>query len=107
MSENEKILETLSDLANGLEAVAVKLKHAVAELAGGKPELDPSQLFWEQKHGEKGPFEQTSEKTNNNSEPWKALKANLKGHNGFWQYRGFKYWFDRQQENVIDRRQIG
>lgn len=67
---------------------------------------DFSKLFWEQKQGEKGPFEQTSEKTNNNSALWQTLKAKLKGKQGFCQHAGFKYWFDMQQETVVDRRKI-
>jgi hypothetical protein len=68
---------------------------------------DFSKLFWEKKIGTKGEFEQTSEKTNNNSDLWKTLKANLKEHKGFWQHAGYKYWFDMQQETVIDRRKVG
>jgi hypothetical protein len=68
--------------------------------------LDFSKLLWEEKKGEKGPFQQTSEKANNNSALWQQLKAKMKEHNGFWQNFGFKYWFDMQHEDVIDRRKI-
>lgn len=120
MSE-EKTLEVLSDFANALEAVSVKLKHDVAALAQRKesqvpadnrslgklePELDFSKLFWEQKQGEKGPFEQTSEKANGNSDLWKVLKAKLKANNGFWQNQGYRLWFDMKNESVIDRRKV-
>jgi hypothetical protein len=67
---------------------------------------DYSKLFWEEKEGTKGKFQQTSEKANNNSDLWKKLQAKLKGNKGFWQNSGFKYWFDRQNETVIDRRKV-
>jgi hypothetical protein len=38
---------------------------------------------------------------------WKALKAKVKEHQGFWQFEGFRYWFDMQNEAVVDRRKIG
>lgn len=37
----EKVLEILCDLANGLEAAAVNLKHQIAALEGIKEEQDP------------------------------------------------------------------
>lgn len=109
MSET-KTLEILCDLADALEAAAVKLKHEVAELQGIQKEpqnQDFSKLVWEDKQGEKGPFQQTSEKSNQNSILWQQLKVKLKEHSGFWQNQGFKFWFDMQNENVIDRRRIG
>jgi hypothetical protein len=69
-------------------------------------DMDPSKLFWEEKQGEKGPFQQTSEKANGNSEVWQSVKFKLKEHGGFWQHRGFRYWFDMKNESVVDRRKI-
>jgi hypothetical protein len=103
----EKLVDTILNLANALESVAVDTKQRVSEIVGVKEEkLDFDKLFWEQKQGEKGPFQQTSEKSTGNNDLWKALKAKVKEHNGFWQHAGFKYWFDMQQETVIDRRKI-
>lgn len=106
---NEKTLEILCDLADALEAAAVKVKHEIAGLQGLHKEQgqDFSKLVWEDKQGEKGPFQQTSEKANGNSVLWQQLKAKMKEHNGFWQNAGFKYWNDMSQETVIDRRRIG
>ena len=109
MSSTDKTLEILCDLADALEAGAFKVKHEIAQLQGLQKEpqnQDFSKLVWTKKEGTKGEFEQASEETNNNSELWKTLKTNLKQHNGFWQNQGFKYWFDRQQETVVDRRRI-
>ena len=108
MSQTEKVLEILADMANALEALAVNVKRQVAEITKVSEEkFDFSKLFWETKQGEKGPFQQTSEKANQNSDLWKALKQKLKDHSGFWQNNGFRYWFDMKNENVIDRRKIG
>jgi len=106
---SDKALEILVDLADALEAVALKVKHEVAQLQGleklkSEENLDFSKLSWEEKKSEKGPFQQTSEKTNGNSVLWQQLKAKMKEHGGFWQNTGFKYWNDMRQETVVDRR---
>jgi hypothetical protein len=89
-------------------------------LAGGEPvktkpsfekeapaiKEDFGKLHWEDKQGEKGPFQQTSEKVNGNCDLWKTLKAKVKEHAGFWQDQGFQFWFDMKNENVVDRRPI-
>ncbi len=104
----EKALEILCDFCDALEAAAVNVKRQIVELTGVEGEnLDFDKLFWEKKQGEKGPFEQTSEKANGNSDLWKALKAKVKEHNGFWQYKGYRFWFDMKNENVVDRRKSG
>ncbi len=46
--------------------------------------LDFDKLFWEKRHGEKGDYEQTSERANQNCNLWKQLKAKVKEHKGFW-----------------------
>jgi len=67
-------------------------------------ELDLARLPWEKRQGEKGEYEQTSERASQNSDVWKQLKAKLKEHKGFWQNSGYKFWFHQQDETVIDRR---
>ena len=105
----EILAEEIVDYCNAVESAAVKLKVQIGKLFGSPKEenLDFSKLFWETKQGEKGPFEQTSEKANQNSDLWKALKQKVKDHSGFWQNNGFRYWFDMKNENVVDRRKIG
>lgn len=66
--------------------------------------LNFDKLFWEIKKGEKGDYQQTSEKSNQNSDLWKTLKAKVKEHKGFWQNSGYKFWFHQQDDTVIDRR---
>ena len=105
MSE-EKVLEILCDFANALEAACVSVRQRIVELIGVKEAFaaDFDKLFWEKKEGVKGPYEQTSKRATNNSDIFKALQAKLRERNGFWQHQGFKYWFDRQDQDVIDRR---
>jgi len=98
-------LEALLEFLNACEAGVAAAKHRIKE--GKKLDdgtIDFSKLFWEHKQGEKGPFEQTSDKANQNSFLWQKLKAELKEHSGFWEHAGFRYWFDMKNENVIDRR---
>jgi hypothetical protein len=106
MSE-DAALEAFTDFLNAVEAGIAAAKQRIKEAKKvGEEQLDFNKLFWEQKQGDKGPFQQTSEKTNNNCDFWKQLKAKLQEHNGFWQNRGFKYWFDMGRDDVIDRRGI-
>jgi hypothetical protein len=104
----ERVLEILADMANALEALAVDAKRQIGEITGVSSE-QPSNfdgLFWETKKGTKGEYEQTSERANQNSDLWKALKAKVKEHKGFWQSSGFKFWFHQQDETVVDRRKV-
>lgn len=113
MSESDKteqLAEIITDFFNAVEAAAVNGKHQIAELysagaaAAQDAALNVSKLFWEKKQGEKGEYEQTSEKANQNSDLWRQLKDKVKEHKGFWQNGGYKFWFHQQDENVIDRR---
>ena len=92
-------MDALQDELEGMAPASVK-----QETAAKEEKLDFDKLFWEKKQGEKGPFEQTSEKANGNCDLWKALKAKLKEHQGFWQSQDFKFWFDMNHEDVVDRR---
>jgi hypothetical protein len=122
MSANEDLLilaEDIVDYCNAVEAACVKLKMQIGRNFGPESKkktkgnaaapdapLDVSKLFWEKKQGEKGEYEQTSEKANQNSDLWKTLKVKVKEHKGFWQNGGYKFWFHQQDENVIDRRKV-
>ena len=106
MSEESFSLEVLTDFFNAVDASISAARQRIKEKQKLEPQADFDALPWEQKQGEKGPFEQTSEKTAQNNDLWKTLKAKLKENHGFWQNQGFKYWFDMQNETVIDRRKI-
>lgn len=68
-------------------------------------EKDFDNLFWEDLQGAKGPFQRTSKKANNNSHIFQALQAILKERKGFCRLGTHKYWFDRNNPDVIDRRE--
>ena len=107
MSETENFcLEVLTDFFDGVDAGITTARQRIKEKYKLEPELDFNKLPWEEKKGEKGLFQQTSERANQNSDLWKALKAKVKEHQGFWQNQGFRYWFDMKQETVIDRRKV-
>jgi len=63
-----------------------------------------NKLFFETKQGSKGPYQQTSKAATSNSAVFQGLQAILKEHNGFCQLGAYKYWFDNQNPDVIDRR---
>ena len=65
---------------------------------------DYNRLKWETKTGTKGNYEQTTKEANQGNEVFKALQQILKSHKGFVQLGNFKFWFDRNNEDVIDRR---
>lgn len=106
---SEDLDEIFTDFLNAIEAAAVSAKRQIAEVKGVAEKEAPvnfESLFWETKKGEKGDYQQTSEKANGNNDLWKQLKVKVKEHKGFWQNGDCKFWFHQQDENVIDRRKI-
>ena len=107
---DEKVLEILVDFTNALEAACVNVRQRIAELTGVSASVavpvgaDFNKLPYEKKQGTKGEYEQTSKRSTNNSDVFQALQKKLREHNGFWQYKEFKYWFHQQDQDVIDRR---
>ena len=65
---------------------------------------DFDKLFWETKEGTKGPYQQTSKKATNNNPGFQALQAILKKNKGFCHIGAYRYWFDRDDQDVVDRR---
>ena len=106
---DEQVLEILVDFANAIESAAVNLKRQIAEVVGVASTTavvaDFNKLLWETKRGIKGEYGQTSKRSTNNNDIFKALQAKLREHNGFWQHQGFKFWFHQQDQDVIDRRE--
>jgi hypothetical protein len=119
MTENEKTLEVLSDLANGLEAVAVKLKHAVAELASGKPEARQTaavkeetftSLKFEPQEGAKIGAYDVAYKANNVEQNWTSALNILKQSNATIEARyhgqGYVYSYWLYGEGKIYRQKL-
>jgi len=114
--ETEKVLEILVNFANAIEAASVDLKQRVKEIVGVENgamapsptakygEADFDKLFWEDLKGSKGPFQRTSKMANSNHPVFQALQATLKEHKGFCHMGAYKYWFDNNNPDVIDRR---
>lgn len=67
-------------------------------------EADFDKLFWENLQGSKGPFQRTSKKANSNSAIFQALQAILKEKKGFCHIGAYKFWFDNNNPDIIDRR---
>ncbi len=103
MTDFDEFLEIADDFASELEQSIARFKQRITQSATKE---DFNELLWNEKQGEKGPFQQTSGMANNDSELWKQLQTQLKQHNGFWQHNGYRYWFDMNNEALIDRRKI-
>ena len=65
---------------------------------------DFDSLKWETKTGTKGEYQQTTKEANNNSEIFQALQQVLSDSKGFWQNSSHKFWFHRENRDIIDRR---
>lgn len=89
--------QQIADAAN--EALE---KMAPPEIKHNKEDFD--KLFWEDLQGSKGPFQRTSKIANSNNLVFQGLQAVLKEHNGFCNIGAWKYWFDNNNPDVIDRR---
>jgi len=65
---------------------------------------DFDDLKWGTKEGTKGEYQQTTKEINQNSEVFQTLQKILQDHKGFYQNSGWKYWFHREDKNIVDRR---
>lgn len=101
---NVDFLVKLRDAATMIADAANEQLEKMAPPEVKYDEADFEKLFWETKEGSKGPYEQTSKKATNNHEIFQLLQKILKERNGFWQSKTHKYWFDRNDSDVIDRR---
>ena len=99
-------IDFLVKVRDGAALIMDTCESRLEQLSPVEVKEDFNKLSWEEKQGKKEPFQQTNEKANNNSPLWQTLKAKLKDNKGFWQHAGYKFWFDMQQETVIDRRKI-
>ena len=61
-------------------------------------------LEWSEKTGTKSNYLQTTKEANDNNEAFQTLQQILRDHNGFWQSNTHKYWFHRENPDIIDRR---
>ena len=77
-------------------------KQAPASVRAKAEDFD--KLFWEDREGAKGPYQQTSKKTTNNHEIFQALQSILKSHNGFCKIGAYNYWSHQGNVDVVDRR---
>lgn len=90
-ANEEKILEALSDLANGLESAAVNLRHEISELVKIDEEATwaPNKIKWENAEGSSGPYERSEDV---NSTDFKAMLKDLAAHQGKLSRDGYFYW---------------
>jgi len=101
---NVEFLVKLRDAAQLIADAANEQLDKMAPVEVEHNEKDFDKLFWEDLRGNKGPFQRTSKKATNNSDIFQALQAILKEHKGFCQIGSYRYWFDNNNPDVIDRR---
>jgi len=65
---------------------------------------DFNKLFWENRNGNKGPYEATGKKANNNSELYQDLHKIIKDKGGFCVLGSHKYWVFSNDPDMIGRR---
>lgn len=94
----EKILEILCDLANGLEAAALGVKHQIRELLrSDEQSWNPIRIKWEQAHGTSGPYERSEDV---DSPDFKSLIKDLDQHDGRLSKDGHFYWLFKNGSTV-------
>ena len=100
-------IEFLVKLRDGAQQIADAANEQLEKMAPPEithSEADFDKLFWENLEGNKGPFQRTSKKATQNHPTFQALQTILKEHNGFCRIGAWKYWFDNNNPDVIDRR---
>jgi len=114
MSAEEKLCEIISDHADGLEALAVKLKSGIAELirkkdSASQPKsptdvpVDTEEIVFTRLMGTKGEYEKSEDFENPR---FKALKTTLQAHNGTMTADGFFLWIFPDGKAIGRKRKI-
>jgi hypothetical protein len=112
MSSEEKLCEIISDHADGLEALAVKLKREIGELAKKNarprsqmdtPMADTEEIRWVAQIGGKGEYERSDDKNNPRHQ---ALLKTLAAHQNAMRSDNWFIWtFD--DGVTIGRKRLG
>jgi len=102
-------IEFLSKLQQGAQMIADACSQKLEGMSPPRRTTKPNParfdtLPWETKTGGKGPYQQTSKQTSNNSELFQTLQNIMKEKNGFTQMGQYKYWNHQGDVDVIDRR---
>jgi hypothetical protein len=96
-------VEFLVKLRDAAQLIADAANEQLEKMAPPDP-ADFDKLAWTAKEGSKGPYEQTTKAANQDTKLFQQLQQVLSDHDGFCQISDYKYWFDRDDKNVIDRR---
>lgn len=99
-----EFLVKLRDAAQMVVDAANEQLEKTAPVGAKYNDKDFDKIFWENREGAKGSYQQTSKRATNNHEIFQALQAILKEHKGFCTIGAYKYWFDNNNPDVIDRR---
>lgn len=98
--EGESLLAVL-----GKPYIETIVKPITEKIETDKPtEKEFNSLYWEDKEGAKGAFQQTSKIGNQNHINFRKLQTYLKAHNGFAILHDFKTWLYSSNPDLIGRR---
>jgi len=115
MSETEKVLEILIDMANGLEALAVNVKHRIGELTGVKEAPTVKEeificLKFEPQQGAKIGQYEVAYKANNIEDKWtqafNILRQNNATINSRYHGQGYQFSYWLYGEGKIYRQKL-
>lgn len=107
----EKLLFAISDFANAIEAATVSLRQNLKDLAEF-PEKKPAEVYdqlpWEDRQGNKGPFQMTTKRATQNSDLYRHLfnivKVNTVDAGKFSYSIGAYYYWVSVENDIIFRR---
>lgn len=97
-------IDFLVKLRDAAQMIADAANEELEKKAPPEVKEDFDKLSWEAKQGSKGPYEQTYKELCKNSSLFQALQTILKEHNGFVHLGEYRYWLDRGNPDIIDRR---
>jgi hypothetical protein len=117
--EDERILQILEDVGNALEALGVRIRHAVAELEGQKgPAPAPAAmkedvfagLVWESQEGKQIGLYEVAYKANNEPNRWtpahEFLEKNKAAINARYHGEGYVHSYWLYHDNKIYRQKL-
>jgi hypothetical protein len=103
----KQLFDQLEDFANGLEAMAVKLKVGIAKIQGVEPKKaytwNPDKIQWTKAQGGKGEYERSEDL--NNPDFKEALK-DLADHKGSLYRQGWFYWSFKNGSTIGRKKKV-
>lgn len=99
---DEQLYEALAKMRDFHQGIAEALDNLIQQTSETVlKEYDPEKIKWQDKNGQKGPY-QASDDVNNPE--FKALLKDLADHKGFITFKGFQYWVFQNGSTIARRK---